>query len=71
MRIEFVEDITLALRARLEGPVTERRRFGRGEAHFVEFLGEDADAETIDFQFENGLMALRVGRFAIAITGQD
>jgi hypothetical protein len=67
MRIEFAEDIDLALRKSFEGHIVKRRRFKCGEIHFVEFLGEDRDAETIDFQFEDGLLALGVGRFAVAI----
>lgn len=67
MKIEFVEDIDLALRKSFEGRVTKRHRFKCGEIHFVEFLAEDMDAETIDFRFDDGLLALGVGRFAVAI----
>jgi hypothetical protein len=68
MKIEFVEDIDLALRKRLGGRVTKRRRFKPGEVQDVEFLGEDSDLETIDFQFENGLFAIKVPRLAVRVT---
>ena len=67
MKIQFLEDIDLALRKDFDGPVMKRRRFKCGEIHFVDFLGEDLDAETIDFRLEDGLLALGVGRFAVAI----
>lgn len=67
MKIEFIDDISLALRKRLDGRVTSRRRFQQGEVHQVEFLGEDLDIETIDFQFEDGSFALNVTRMAVAV----
>ena len=68
MKIEFVEDIDLALRKRLGGRVTKRRRFKPGEVQDAEFLGEDSDLETIDFQFEKGLFAIKVPRLAVRVT---
>jgi hypothetical protein len=68
MKIEFVEDIDLALRKRVGGRVTKRRRFKPGETQDAEFLGEDSDLETIDFQFPDGLFATKVPRFAISVT---
>jgi len=68
MKIEFVEDIDLALRKRLDGRVTKRRRFKPGETQNAEFLGEDSDLETIDFQFPDGLYAIQVPRFAVSVT---
>ncbi len=68
MTIEFVEDIDLALRKSLQGRVTNRQRFKRGEIHHVEFLGEDSDLETIDIQFADGLFAIKVPRLAIDAT---
>ena len=68
MKIEFVEDIDLALRKRLGGRVTKRRRFKPGEAHEAEFLGEDSDLETINLQFPDGLYAIQVPRFAVSVT---
>jgi hypothetical protein len=70
MKIEFTEDIDLALRKTFGGRITKRRRFKCGEIHYVEFTGEDTDAETIDFRFEDGLLALGVGRFAVAIQNE-
>lgn len=68
MKIEFVEDIDLALRKRLRGRVTKHRRFKLGEVHPAEFLGEDSDLETIDLQFEDGLFAMKVPRFAVSVS---
>ena len=68
MKIEFIEDIDLALRRTLAGRVSCRRRFKPGDAECVEFLGEDSDLETISFQLENGLFAIRVPRFAVAVS---
>ena len=67
MKIEFVEDVDLALRKNLGGRVTKRRRFKYGEVHHVEFLGEDSDLETIDIQFADGYFAINVPRFAIGV----
>ncbi|MGA2278890.1 MAG: hypothetical protein ABSG80_01150 [Verrucomicrobiota bacterium] len=68
MKIEFVEDIDLALRKTLDGRVTKRRHFKPGDTQEAEFLGEDTDLETIDFQFPDDLFAIKVPRFAIAVT---
>ncbi len=67
MKIEFVEDIDLALRKTLDGRVTKRHRFKPGNTQEAEFLGEDSDLETIDFQFPDGLFAIKVPRFAVAV----
>lgn len=69
MKVEFVEEIDLALRRSPEGRITKHCRFKRGEIHHVEFLGEDSDLETIDFQFADGLFAKRVPRFAVGVIG--
>jgi len=68
MKIEFVEDIDLALRKRLDGRVTCRRRFKPGDMLYANFLGEDSDLETIDFVIAENLYAIRVPRFAVAVT---
>jgi len=68
MKIEFVEDIDLALRKTMDGRVTCRRRFGPGDVQYAEFLGEDSDLETISFRLENGLFAIKVPRFAVAVS---
>lgn len=68
MKIEFIEDIDLALRKRLGGRVIKRCRFKPGEALDAEFLGEDFDLETIDLQFPDGLFAIKVPRFAVSVT---
>ena len=68
MKIEFVEDIDLALRKRLGGRVTKRRCFQPGKTQDAEFLGEDSDLETIDFQFPDGLIAIQVPRSAVSVT---
>ena len=70
MKIEFIEDIDLALRKRLGGRVTCRRRFKPGDMRFADFLGEDSDLNFIDFQLEDGWLAIRVPRFAVAVTAQ-
>jgi hypothetical protein len=70
MKIEFVEDIDLALRKSLRGRVTKHRRFESGEVQYAEFLGEDSDLETIDLRFENGLFAIKVPRFAVCVSSQ-
>jgi hypothetical protein len=67
MKIEFIEDISLALRKSFEGRVTKYRRFKRGEVRQIEFLSEDLDAETIDFQFEDCPLALGVTRTVVAM----
>ena len=68
MKIEFVEDIDLALRQTLAGRASCRRRFKPGDMEYVEFLGEDSDLETINFQLEGGLFAIRVPRSAVAVS---
>ena len=68
MKIEFVEDVKLALRRNLEGRVIKSRRYKNGEVHWVEFLGEDPDLETIDFQFQDGSFAIKVPRFVVNVT---
>lgn len=69
MKIEFAEEIDLALRRARSGPV-KRRLFKAGETHLVEFLAEDLYAETIDFEFHNGQKAIGVPRFAVAVVCQ-
>ncbi len=68
MKIEFVEDIDLALRKTLDGRVTKRRRFKPGDTQEAEFLGEDSDLETINLQLQDGLYAIQIPRFAVAVT---
>ena len=68
MKIEFVEDINLALRKQLDGRVTKRRHYKPGATQDAEFLGEDSDLETIDFKFPDGLFAIKVPRFAVSVT---
>jgi len=68
MKIEFVEDIDVALRKSLVGRVTKRRRFKPGETCCAEFLGEDSDLETVDLQFEDGLYATKVPRTAVSLS---
>jgi hypothetical protein len=68
MKIEFVEEIDLALRKTLDSRVTSRRRFKSGDVQSAEFIGEDNGLETIDFQFADGRFALKVPRFAVAVT---
>jgi hypothetical protein len=65
MKIEFVEDINLALCKNLEGRAAGRRHFKSGEIYEVEFLGEDSDRETIDIEFAHGSFAMSVPRFAV------
>ena len=67
MKIEFTEDVNLALRKNLDGRATRHRRFKQNEVHRVEFLGEDLDAETIDVRFEDGYLALKVARPIVAL----
>ena len=67
MKIEFCEEIDLALRKSLNGRVVQRRRCAEGEIHQVEFLGEDPDLEFIDFQFEDGSCAIKVPRHSVAV----
>ena len=67
MKIEFVEEIDLALRRIPEGRVTKSRRFKVGEVHEAEFLGEDSDLETIDIQLADGLFALKVPRSTVSV----
>ncbi len=67
MRIEFIEEITLALCKSLDGRITKNRCCKSGEIHRVEFLGEDSNLETISFQFKDGLFALKVPRFTVHV----
>jgi hypothetical protein len=70
MKITFIEDIVLALRRKLDGRVVRRNRFKQSDVCRVEFLGEDLDRETIDFRFDNGLIALGVTRNVVALVKQ-
>jgi hypothetical protein len=70
MKITFIEDIVLALRRKLDGRVVRRNRFKQCKVCRVEFLGEDLDRETIDFRFDNGLIALGVTRHVVALVKQ-
>jgi hypothetical protein len=67
MKIEFIEDINLALRKTLDSRVTSRRRFKPGDVQDGDFLGEDSDLETINFQLADGRFALKVPRFAVVV----
>jgi hypothetical protein len=67
MTIEFTEDIDLGLRKSFQGRVTKRRWFKQGEVHRVEFLGEGPDLESIDFRFDDGLVAMKVPRFVVNV----
>jgi hypothetical protein len=68
MKIEFVEDIDLALCKTLDGRVSRRRRFKPNDVQCVDFIGEDSDHETIDFQLVDGWFAINVPRFAVAVS---
>ncbi len=68
MKIEFVEEINLALRKSLDGRMVKRRRCKPGEVQCADFLGEDSDLESIDLQLADGFFAIKVPRFAVAIT---
>ncbi len=70
MTIEFTEPIGLALRKHLGGRVSERRRFEAGDSLGVEFLGEDEDLETIDFQMPDGSFAIAVPRLALSVINE-
>jgi hypothetical protein len=66
MKIEFVEDIDLALRKSLNGRVTHHRRFKSGQVQYADFLGEDSDLNFIDFQLADGGFAMKVPQFVVA-----
>jgi hypothetical protein len=68
MKIEFVEDIDLALRKSLNGRVTHHRRFKSGNVQYADFIGEDSDLDFIDFQIADGWFAIKVPRLAVAVT---
>ena len=68
MKIDFVEEIDLALRRTPQERVVKSRRFKPGEVHDAEFLGEDSDLETIDIQLSDGLFAVKIPRFAVSVT---
>jgi hypothetical protein len=68
MKIEFIEDINLALRKSINGRVIHHRRFKSGNVQNADFIGEDSDLNFIDFQLADGGFAIKVPRFAVAVT---
>jgi hypothetical protein len=71
MKVEITEPIKMALRKSLDGRVSRLADFRPGEFHFVEFLGEGPDLETISFRFEDGYFALDVPRRSVAVRADD
>ena len=67
MRIRFTEDIELSVGRGLSSRKRERRKFSTDEMVEVEFLGEDSDLTTIDFEFGDGSVAQGVPRHVVEI----
>ena len=55
-------------RKTLGGRTSKHRCFKKGDTFEVEFLGEDSDLNFIDFRLEDGLCAIHVPRFAVAVS---
>ena len=65
--VTFTEDVTLKLRrARGKGNPFSRRFF-RGETVGAEFLGEDADLSSIDFELPDATLAIAVPRHVVDV----
>jgi hypothetical protein len=67
MRIKFSEDVRLCVGHGLNCTKKTSRKLSKGDTADVEFLGEDNDLTTIDFEFLNGLVAQDVPRHVVEI----
>jgi hypothetical protein len=65
--ITFTEDVTLRLRRGPTGKKQLSRRFLSGDTVDAEFMGEDNDINTIDFELPDGTLALAVPRYLVAV----